>query len=331
VTEAPAVAALTWRPLHPELIPPWHRLVEAVTEADGGTEHLAEDDLADELAPDWIDLERDSVIGLDADGVARAFGLVQVRPGDTTLLRAHVHGGVDPEWRGRGIGRELLARQERQAAHVVARRRAELGPDVPASIWVHVEDGVDGARRLLARAGFESTRWFSVMQRDLAAPLPEPLPPREGLRLVPWSAELDERIRLAHNEAFGDHWGFQPWDADSWRQWESGHRDFRPDWSFAVLDGDEVAAYALSAGYVNDWAVQGFTEGWTGKLGVRRPWRGTGLAKALLAASMRAFKDGGMQYAGLDVDSENPTGAVALYTGLGYAVRHRTIRYTKAL
>ena len=39
----------------------------------------------------------------------------------------------------------------------------------------------------------------------------------------------------------------------------------------------------------------------------------------------------GIQYAGLDVDSANPTGAVALYTGLGYGVRHRTIRFGKAL
>ena len=333
VTDAPALPALTWQPLHPDLVPRWHRLHEAVTLADGGTEHLGPDDLADELTPDWIDLGRDTVVALDGDGVARAFGVVQVRPGDVTLLRTHIWGGVDPEWRGRGIGRELLALQERQAAEIVARRRAELGPDTPAAMWVHVEQGVEDAERLVTRAGFEATRYFSIMQRDLAAPLPDVALPdaAAGLRLVPWSAELDDAIRLAHNEAFTDHWGFQPWDAETWRQWESGHRDFRGDWSFAVLDGDEVAAYALSAGYENDWAAQGFTEGWTGKLGVRRPWRGRGLAKALLAASMRAFRDAGMRYAGLDVDSANPTGAVALYTGLGYTVRHRTVQFLKPL
>jgi mycothiol synthase len=335
VTDAPAVPALTWRPLHADLVPQWHRLVEAVTDADQGTEHLGPDDLADEIAPDWIDLERDTVVALDAGGVARAFGVTQVRPGDVTLLRAHLWGGVDPEWRGRGIGRRLLAVQERQAADVVARRRAELSPDVPATAWVHVEENIEDAQRLMTRAGYQVTRYFSIMQRDLSAPLPEPALPATGsaagLRLVPWSAELDDAFRLAHNEAFTDHWAFQPWDRDTWLQWESGHRDFRGDWSFAVLDGDEVAAYALSAGYATDWAAQGFTEGWTGKLGVRRPWRGRGLAKTLLAASMHAFRDAGMQYAGLDVDSENPTGAVALYTGLGYRVRHRTIRFHKDL
>ena len=343
MTDAPAVPALSWRPLHEDLLPAWHRLHEAVIRADGGTEHLGEDDLADELAPDWIDLERDTLLALDAEGVARAFGLVQVRPGDRTLLRAHVWGGVDPEWRGRGVGRELLARQERQAADVVARRRAELGPDTPASAWVRAEEGAADAAALLEHAGFVADRWFSIMQRDLARPLPDVvLPDDAGLCLVPWSAEIDDALRLAHNEAFTDHWGFQPWDGPTWQQWESGHRDFRGDWSFAVLDvgvgggeagraGDEIAAYTLSAGYVSDWEGQGFTEGWTSKLGVRRPWRGRGLAKVLLARSMAAFAASGMQYAGLDVDSANPTGAVALYTGLGYAVRHRTVQFSKPL
>jgi GNAT superfamily N-acetyltransferase len=331
VTDAPAVPALTWQPLGVDLVPRWHRLTEAITQADGGTEHLTPDDLTDELAPDWIDLDRDTLLAVDADGVARAFGLVQVRPGDVTMLRVQVWGGVDPEWRGRGIGRELLARQTAQAAEVAARRRAVLGPETPATASVHVEEGVTAAERLLVRAGFHAARGNIVMFRDLAAPLPEPAGPAGDLRLVPWSAELDDRIRLAHNEAFLDHWGFQPWDVPTWEQWESGHRDFRGDWSFAVLAGDEVAGYALSAGYRDDWEAQGFTEGWTSKLGVRRPWRGQGLAKVLLAASMRAFAADGMEYAGLDVDSENPSGAVALYTGLGYVARHRTIQFHKEL
>ena len=98
-----------------------------------------------------------------------------------------------------------------------------------------------------------------------------------------------------------------------------------------MLDGDEIAAYALFSGFVGDWEKQGWTEGWTAKLGVRERWRGRGLAKALLVRSMQAFSADGMQYAGLDVDAANPTGAVALYTGLGYRVRQRTAQWSKDL
>ena len=87
--------------------------------------------------------------------------------------------------------------------------------------------------------------------------------------------------------------------------------------------------HGSSAGFRTEWDITGYTQGWTSKLGVRAGWRGIGLAKALLAASMQAFAADGMQYAGLDVDSDNPTGAVGLYNALGYQVQHRAAHWTK--
>ena len=52
---------------------------------------------------------------------------------------------------------------------------------------------------------------------------------------------------------------------------------------------------------------------------MRREFRGRGIAQALLADAMRRFAAAGMEVASLDVDSENPTGALALYVKMGYA------------
>ena len=206
--------------------------------------------------------------------------------------------------------------------HVLAEavRQADDGDE-----YLTAEDLADYLDSSAERWGLKPIRWFSVLQRDLDEPMPEAPELASGLRLIGFRAELDEAVRSAHNEAFGDHWNFQPWTRETWQQWETGHRDFRPDWSFLVLDGEEVAGYALSAGFEAEWAVRGRREGWTNKLGVRRPWRGRGLAKALLVATMNAFGESGMQCAGLDVDAANPTGAVQLYTGLGYALRRRQV------
>jgi mycothiol synthase len=332
--DLPDLAGLTWRPLGLDVLGTWHALHEALNEADGGHEHLALDDLRDELEPAWIDLARDSRVGIDADGVARAFGLVQVRPGDVTLLRAACWGGVHPDWRGRGVGRALLTWQADRAAEIVADRRAALGTDAPAGALMIVEERAESAARLAARTGFELSRYFFVMRRDLSAPVPAPVTP-PGLRLLTFDKAvaadpgLNDRLRLAHNEAFEHHWGFQPWSAETWQRWETGQRDFRGDWSFVALDGDEIAGYALSAGFRTEWEIIGYTQGWTSKLGVRDRWRGIGLAKALLSASMQAFAADGMEYAGLDVDSDNPTGAVGLYNALGYQVQHRAAHWTK--
>lgn len=338
----PQAAGLTWRALSADLVPAWLALYEAARAADDGHEFLTAEDLLDEIDADWIDLGTDTTIGFDADGVARAFGIVQVRPGDVTMLRAHLWGTVHPQWRRRGIGSALLAWQESVARRLVARRRSQLRQseapgEVPGQAWLSIDEHVTDAAALAQAAGYTLTRWFSVMRRDLAVPGPDvddDLPP--GLRLVRFAdvadaeaSTLDEAILAAHNDAFADHWGFQPWAAQAWRQWESGYRWFRPDWTFAVLDGDLVVAYATGAGYEPDWARQGYTEGWTSKLGVRRAWRGRGLARLLLAEQMTAFRQARMAYAGLDVDSENISGAVRLYTGLGYEALRRSAHWSK--
>ena len=184
-------------------------------------------------------------------------------------------------------------------------------------------DEHDEARNtLFAAFGFEAHRYFLELRRPLSEPIPEvALTP--DLRLVPFDPERDDATRLAHNEAFQDHWGSSAIDEETWATWVTGHRDFRSDLSFLVLDGDEVAGYAINAAHEIEWEALGFSEAWTHQLGVRRPWRGRGVARALLAASMQAFADEHLEFAALDVDAENPTGALALYLGIGYE-RDRT-------
>jgi len=64
-------------------------------------------------------------------------------------------------------------------------------------------------------------------------------------------------------------------------------------------------------------------------LGTRRPWRKRGIAATLMCESMRAFKAAGLDYAGLGVDTENPTGALGLYERLGFTVIKRSITFAK--
>lgn len=321
----PRTPDLTWLPLAEEHVPAWHRLLEVSTAADDGDEHLTQDDLHDELAPSYLDLAVDSVIGLDAAGVARAFGLVTVRPGDVHERRAFLWGAVDPEHRGRGLGREVLRWQLERAAE----RRADAPAGVPVRAYVSAKDSQQDVVRLLERGGFDRARYFFTMRRPLDVPLPQ-VPAVPGVRVVPFSDALSEPVRLTHNVAFAEHWGSQPWSVEDWKQWAVENRWFRGDWSLVALadgpDGPDAAGgpvvvgYALSMGYEPDWEPQGFSEGYVAKLGVLPGWRGRGLAKLLLAASMQRFAADGLDRAGLDVDSENGTGAVGLYTALGFEV-----------
>ena len=66
-------------------------------------------------------------------------------------------------------------------------------------------------------------------------------------------------------------------------------------------------------------------------LSVRRPWRGKGIAKALIACSLKLLKDRGMTEAALGVDAENPSGAMQLYQKMDFRIVKRGGIYRKPL
>jgi ribosomal protein S18 acetylase RimI-like enzyme len=325
--QLPTTPGLTWRPITVDDLPAWLELVRAIEDADDLAERNDAADLHDQLlAGSWKDPAADSLIGIDATGVARAVGHVDVRPGDTRRVRAFCWGGVYPQWRGRGIGRQVLAWQEARGRQKIA----ATGKAAPGRLLVYAEERLADLRRLVQRAGFTEARWYIDMSRPVGdgAAAPE-VPLGEGLRLVPYEAALSERVRQAHHEAFAEHWGSEPRSREDWERASVGGRCFRPGWSFVVLDGDEVAGYTLASAYEQDWPAMGYTFGWTDLLGVRPAWRGRRIAPALLAASMRAFAEAGMQRADIGVDAENASGALRLYTGLGYEPQRRSVAYIK--
>ena len=89
-----------------------------------------------------------------------------------------------------------------------------------------------------------------------------------------------------------------------------------------------MAGYLLAGRYEQDWQIAGYTSGYVDLLGVRPAWRRRGIAPALLAAVMARLSADGMQYAEIGVDTENLSGALGLYTSLGFTPFYRSTLYT---
>jgi ribosomal protein S18 acetylase RimI-like enzyme len=152
-----------------------------------------------------------------------------------------------------------------------------------------------------------------------------PLP--ESLRWIQWDPALEPPLVEAFNEAFSENWGVPRMNLETWQTFFTGVPQFRSDLTYLAMDGDTIAGFCVN--WVEE-RVEG-KEGWVEAIGVLPAWRGRGVASALLSNSLGLFRDQGLAQAGLDVDTQNPTGALRLYEKHGFEVAKETIHFAKSL
>ncbi|WP_353828064.1 GNAT family N-acetyltransferase [Agromyces sp. SYSU T0242] len=288
--------------------------------AAGDHPHWVEqrDEVAEVFSLPHVDPARDAMVAFGPDGRVMAYGSAVCPPGRETVVRAIIVGAVRPDARGRGIGRRLLAWQSARAREQLAASDARL----PGWIMSFATDGVADAAALLEHAGLRRVRHFSSLERDLRAPVPD-AQVAEGIRVVPWSDHWAESARLARNEAFADHWGSQSTSPESWAAMhEAG--SFAPDLSFLALAADgpdeRVVSFVIALREPPTPAAPDGPSAYVRLVGTLRAHRGRGLARVLLVRHLDAAERAGIGRSTLDVDAANPTGAVGLYTALGYEV-----------
>jgi len=151
------------------------------------------------------------------------------------------------------------------------------------------------------------------------------------LALRTYTPGLSEAVHAAFNEAFRDHWSPDSVSDEDWQMFFIERTSFRPDLTYVVMAGDEVAGFSLNCVSAEENARHGRSEGWIEELAVRRPWRKRGVATALLCASLHAFKAEGLQYAMLGVDTENLCGALRVYERVGFTPVKRFVQFQKAV
>jgi ribosomal protein S18 acetylase RimI-like enzyme len=202
----------------------------------------------------------------------------------------------------------------------VERRAGELGVE-RLQIVVLVPD--PPAEELLADLGYEDVRRFYEMAISLDGPPPAASVP-DGFTLQVATVDDAPAFHAAISEAFEDHWEHHPRPFDEWWQMRSGDPDFDIAWWFLVRHGEETVAAIRN--------VPGRNGGvYVATLGVRRGWRGRGLAKALLAQTFARSFEAGYRRVTLGVDASSPTGATALYRSVGMTTELESAVWEKRL
>jgi mycothiol synthase len=251
----------------------------------------------------------------EQDGTVAGFGLIDWwDEADGTRLYL-LTGTVDPARRRRGVGRELLAGQERQAAeHWLTHTgigRALLG--------TRADDNHPGLLALSREAGYTVRFTLVDLICDPAtAPPSPPLP--AGLEIRDVLPEHHRPIHAALMECFADA-GFGQQD-HSYDEYLDDAQDTSL-WQIA-WDGDRIAGVLITE-RLADGTVD------TPWVGVVAGWRRRGLAAALLGRNLARLADEGVREARIRTVQENTNDTLTLYGRAGYRVVGRQPRYSKTL
>jgi mycothiol synthase len=325
LADAPAIPGLRFRGIQrPADDAAIAELVNAAMTADGIPHRLTLAQIASWLDhPTNLDLAADLLFA-EVDGRVVAYtegGWEQDNDGGRNYS---IWGEVHPDWRRRGLGAALLRWiEERQ------RRLAGTHPDVEKRLESWASEKEAGRLALLEGNGYQIVRYGYEMERPNLDDI-QPLPFPDGIELRPAREEDLRAIWQVEIEVFRDHWGAVD---DSEASFERKRTDPHRDMSLWVVawHGDEIVGQVLNRIDHEANAELGLKRGWVNSVGVRRAWRRQGIARALVAESLRVLRGAGMTSAGLGVDSENPHGALGVYEASGFRVVRTDRVYRKPL
>lgn len=294
---------------------------EAVDRLEQGTS-VAE--LRESYADPSFDPTQDLRLWRDAVGQLVAVAeLWRLQPLDT--VSAYLCFSVHPAFRRGSLEAEVLAWAERRLWQVAE------GSALPVELQISVRESQRDRIAFLEGQGFKPVRHFYRMRRDLTAPIPQPqLPVGFTLRQVNPERDAEAWVDL-FNQSFIDHWNHHPMTVELFHYY-SALSTYDPTLDL-VAEAAEGTLVAFCGGEVNGQANARTNrkEGWIAVLGTRRGYRRQGLGRALLLAQLQRLQALNLEAALLAVDTVNPSGALGLYTSVGFEQVHRTTAFSKRL
>jgi GNAT superfamily N-acetyltransferase len=232
---------------------------------------------------------------------------------------------VNPAWRDDTIGARMLAHAERSSL-ADAERRPPIA--LPWVFQTRLSETETWATSVFEAAGYRPIRWAHRMVRPTLDDPPSDELPR-GIEARPVRREHAMQVLIACEEAMRDEPLVNPRSEAQLAAALDDPIEGQLDVWQVAWEGDEVVGGVL--GYINaeENAGLGRRRGYTESIFTRRPWRGRGIASALIGRNLRLLKARGMTEAALIANANNSTGALGLYERLGFRRTQAEITYER--
>jgi len=326
IPEALPIPGLRFRPYAGGAdLPAMVDVASAAGAANGDTEHDTVDSMRVEFSNmTHVDPSQDVILAFIHD---RLIAFSSIEWADSTDGERHYRslGDVHPDWRRRGIGTAMMARNERRLAEIASGH--EFAGPRKLMTWLHDLD--HGGIALSRQRGYEQVRVYHHMVRPDMDGIDAP-PLAAGLEVRPVSRQQLPQLWEAIAVAFRDHFGSYDVSPAAYRRWSEDPL-MDPGLLMVAFDGEAMTAGVQGAIDPGENAAQGYLRGWTDPVFTRRSWRRRGLAYALLGRALQALKERGMTSAQLDVDSENANDALSLYRRHRFEVDRSSSEWHKSL
>ena len=304
-------------------------LINQCSRSDAEPFSLTATQLKDKLdAPDTIPAEDVFIVESSAlQVVAYAEGFLRSRVNEQFFL---TRASILPAFRHQRIGAALLSRLWARGVEL------SLQHSKTTIMGARVTADNQFARLLFAQFDMQQERTLIEMVCELSTGIRQQVIPA-GIELIKWREHGDVASVLeAQNQACRDHWNFLPETLDRY-QHNLASGKYSLDHSMIALESGRVVGGAICQTGQEVNILRGENQAYLNNLFVKREARKRGIGTALLVAAMHAAKNAGHASIALNVDAENPTGAVRVYTKVGFkdkihwVIYHRVCDDTPAL
>ncbi|MBU7014985.1 MAG: GNAT family N-acetyltransferase [Theionarchaea archaeon] len=231
-----------------------------------------------------------------------------------------------PEWRGKGIRRAMVHYNEQRGREIRLTHLIEK----PHFFQAWTQETETHWVSLLESENYAPVRFSVRMARSLSEPIPDaPLP--EGIEVCPARPDQYWAIWRATCQSLRELWQGSRFRDEMFEEW-MGDSTFNPALWVVAWDAENKVAGAI-LNFIDEAENKEYhhRRGHVEFVTVAQPYRGKGLAKALIARSLSRLKEEGMIEAVLGVDADNPSGALRLYERMGFSPVRRRATYQKSM